>query len=517
MGIRLRRGKSANMKNNQDNWEIIIENGVDQILKETYRDIRTDGPWSKIGDTEGEKELTDEDRKILLQNSRDRYFKTPEGRSLIESAKHYIIGKGIVYNADDENPQVQEMLNEFWNHPRNIMELRQKEIVTRALRDGEVFIRFFEDSNGMSYLRFIEPEQIVKIETALNDAEEPIKYHRQWTPKDEHEEQKEQINAEDIVHIKLGVDLSMSRGRPYIESIMKRLIQLEQFVEGRIRKNRIGAGYILEKVIKGPAATAEKVSSIKDGMSDATKDSGVSISSKKMPKFGSVVVHNENIEYKWCKPDIKADDSKEDGRLIKLSICAGVNAPEYLLSDASNANYASTMVAESPYVRSMEDYQDTFEIYFQIILRKVIERLIKRKTLPATSTETIIKERAIIRNLIPRAKKGIIKKLRELLVDKEEKKPIPTKTSVSIEFPPMIHRELKQDSEALQIHSAMGWVSNETASGKFGYNYAEEQKKIANENEIAKQDEEQPNDEEFEKKREDEIEQEEENGDTVQK
>ncbi len=496
-------------KTNPDIWEHIIEDGVNAILKEAYRDKELDGPWYKIGDIDGEKELSEEDRGRLLRNSRDRYWKTPEFGSLINSAKGYIIGKGIVYIADDENPVVQEMLDAFWNHPRNTMELRQKEIVLRALRDGEVFIRLFVDKPGMTYLRFVEPEQILSITTDKNDVEEPESYHREWMKKDETEVSKEDIPADEMVHIKLGVDMSMMRGRPYLERIIKRSIQLEQFIEGRIRKNRIASAYILEKVLKGPGATAEQVSSTRDKMTDAKKDdsSDTSIASKKMPKFGSVVVHNEAIEYKWCQPKINADDSKEDGRLIKLSICSGVNAPEYLLSDASNANYASTMVAENPYVRSMEDYQDTLKVYFQIIFRKVIENMIKANMIPKTSTETVVRERRVLRKIIPNAKKGFMKWLREVIVDKEVTENIPTKTTVEIEFPPMIHKDLKDDSEAYLIHDTMGIASKQTIAAKLGYNYAKEQEEIAKERDLEK-DEEAPEDQ-FEKKRDKEIEDEE--------
>ncbi len=458
------------MKNKKQIVEHIFSDGIDRMLAETYRDKQTDGPWYKIGEDNGNKELTDEERKFLLNNSRARYWKTPEGRCLVESAIHYVIGQGIVYQAEDENIIVQDKLQEFWNHPLNMMELRQKEIVKRALRDGEVFIRFFEDNAGMSYLRFIEPEQITIINSNPDDEEEIISYQREWTPINEYQLRKEIIMADDIIHIKLNVDMNMKRGRPYIEPSIKRLVQLEQFIEGRTKKNRIASGHILEKIVKGKAAGADAVSSIMSGMSDANIDSGVTVASKKMPKLGSVIVHNESVEYKWCNPEIRADDCKEDARLIKLSICSGVNAPEFLLADASNANYASTLVSENPYVKSIEDLQDTFGIYFQMIFRKVIERMIARKVIPSTSTETIIQE-SDFAGFIP------IKKIRELL-QKEDVKTIPTKTDVSIEFPQMIHKELKADTEAYQIHSVMGWADDSTLAAKLGYNYEEEKSKM---------------------------------------
>lgn len=480
-----------------ENSDYIIQDGIERLLRETYRDKNQDGPWYKIGSDATAKDLSDEDRKTLLSNSRDRYFKTPEARSVIKALTHYVMGKGIIYHAEDENPAVQEELDKFWTDPLNHMELRQKEMIIRTFRDGETFIRYYKRIDGTTVIRFVEPTEMAKINKNKDDREIVESYTRQWIPVGETTVREETIPASDITHIKLGADFDMDRGRPLLEPIIKRLIELEQFIEGRIRRNRIGSSYILEKIIHGKGATAEAVSSVKDGMTDATKDTGISTAPKKMPKLGSVSVHGENIEYKWTNPEIKADDCTADARLIKLSICAGLNLPEYLLSDASNANYASTFVAESPFVRMCEDLQDTFEEYFKQILQKVIQNLIASGKIPAISTQTVIKEKG--KSLLQK----LIYNIREAYNGNEKKEVVPTKTTVKIEFPPMQHKDMKQETEAYQIHSMMGWASDRTLAGKLGYNYDQEWQEI--EKQKAVNAELNNPDGEYEKKRDEEI------------
>lgn len=358
-----------------------------------------------------------------------------------------------------------------------MMELRQKEIVKRVLRDGECFIRYFE-LNGMVYIRFINPEEIKDIKFSSDDAEMPEYYHREWVPKGQQEIVKKDIPANEILHIKPPwIDLDMARGRPYLEPVIKRLTQFDQFVNNRVIRNKIMAAIVLEKILHGSGATASKVSSITSGMSDVSKDADVTKASKKMPKAGSVIIHNDNIEYKWNTADVKASDCKEDARLIKTSIVTGVNAPEFILGDASNANYASTLVSENPYVRAMEDLQDTFEAYFKMIFKRVIEKAILANKLSRMSNETIVKEN-LIGMFMPDSDIKIIKKVKELIGQTSSKKPVETKTNVEIEFPPMVHRDLKMDTEALQIHSTMGWASDQTIAAKLGYDYEKEQKEI---------------------------------------
>src|SRR3990172_1591632 len=85
-----------------------------------------------------------------------------------ENRISYIVGPGHNYRAAickgmdgpaDVAMQGQKVLDRF--EQENRWQLRQQEIVRRVDRDGEAFLRFFVDSDGMTRTRFIEPEQVV--------------------------------------------------------------------------------------------------------------------------------------------------------------------------------------------------------------------------------------------------------------------------------------------------------------------------------------------------------------------
>ena len=84
-----------------------------------------------------------------------------------ENRISYIVGPGHSYRAAvckgmDESMdlamQVQKLLDNFIHENR--WQLRQQEIVRRLDRDGEAFLRFFVDRDGMTRIRFIEPDQV---------------------------------------------------------------------------------------------------------------------------------------------------------------------------------------------------------------------------------------------------------------------------------------------------------------------------------------------------------------------
>ena len=74
-----------------------------------------------------------------------------------------------------------------------------------------------------------------------------------------------------------------------------------------------------------------------------------------------MIIDATNIDYEFLEPKVQAKDVSEDGRNIRLQFSAMTGLPEFMVSgDASNSNYASTMVAEGPGIREFEDFIDFF-------------------------------------------------------------------------------------------------------------------------------------------------------------
>jgi len=87
-----------------------------------------------------------------------------------------------------------------------------------------------------------------------------------------------------------------------------------------------------------------------------------------------VLTASKGISYSMLSPNINATDVRDDGRAILLAVAAGCGFPEmFLTADYSNANYSSTMVAQNPFVREIEDWQDLFE---DSLYREVFARVI---------------------------------------------------------------------------------------------------------------------------------------------
>ena len=435
------------------------------------------GKWVSITDSGDKRELDDAAREKIRQKCIEIYYKTPEGKAIIKNLTNYIIGNGVNWTAQDENPQVQEFIDEFCSAPKVQFEKRQISIVKRTLRDGELFIHLMSGSKGKTYaMRFYSPGEITEIEKEPGDAETVIKYQRIWRD-DKNKEQKEEIPAKNIHHIRLEVDEDIDRGRPLLENVLTRIAQYEDWLDGRIKTNKAKSSIFLERIVEGSPSRVATVNASFPGTSGGSFAEDEY--SAQMPKYGTVVSHSKSIEWKWVIPNINAEDCKEDGRQIRLSIAAGVQLPEFVLtSDSSNANYSSTTVAESPFVKAVEAHRVFFEHELGSLFAKVIKKGIDGGLLPLTSTETVMKESA--RKQINRLKVAGVVDLKEqintLAKDAEnfEEKPIPTKTGVDFEWPSIITRNILEETQAVEMHRGMKICSRRTASMKLGYDPEEE-------------------------------------------
>jgi len=417
-----------------------------ELLRQGLKDIKEgigriedkdEVDWEKIGEarTTGIKDVWEGDRETVVNEIRKKFY-TTKAKQLVRTMTSFIIGTGVDITANDEDKRVQEYWDR-WDKENKFKSKRQAEIVKRLIRDGEVFIRFTDDR---SKIRFIDPLEIKDwsgkitdgIETDEDDVETVIRYYRTWVDK-KGISNSEVIEADDIIHIKTDCDSDEKRGRSVLLGAMPEIEKQARWLNDRFLFNKIRNFVALVRKFNG--ANVEE--SGKEFYNQARKLTGP-----------TTITANQGVEYQMLSPNLGARDAGEDGRRFELQIASKLGLAEYMVSaDASNANYSSQMVSESPAVKNFENWQAFFKGEFELIFEKVIEAGINDGKLPQQSKET---------------------------GDDGEVIDIPTKTTCSMAFPTLIARNLKEDTEAYVTHQAMGIASERTIASKLGYDYDQE-------------------------------------------
>jgi hypothetical protein len=109
--------------------------------------------------------------------------KNPIAWRIIAITTDYVVGDAIRISSPLR--RMERFIREFWNHPKNHMDLRLESMSDELARAGDLFVLLFRnDQDGMSYIRFVTKDQILAIETADNDWETELSYTQ--APGEEH-------------------------------------------------------------------------------------------------------------------------------------------------------------------------------------------------------------------------------------------------------------------------------------------------------------------------------------------
>jgi len=113
----------------------------------------------------------------MYEDALKAWRKNPFAKRYIEATTDYVVGDSIKLSSEVES--LQEFMTAFWNHPKNLIDLRLESMCEELTRAGDLFPALFRnDEDGMSYIRFVTKDDVVKIETQKNDWETENYYYQ---------------------------------------------------------------------------------------------------------------------------------------------------------------------------------------------------------------------------------------------------------------------------------------------------------------------------------------------------
>jgi hypothetical protein len=463
------------------------------------------GGWSLTGASNVGHNLTDQVK--MIQQARKFYRFDPNGRASLQNLVYYVIGEGVKITPQSQDERVHRLWREFWEAPRNMMGLRQNEIVLRTFRDGEVMLQYFgADALGAktwkTSVRFRDPELCVDpgiefagpggagsqgIKVDPDDPETPIEF---YFKKAYDSSTIERLPADQIQHLKIFADSEQKRGESFIQPVMDLFAQYKDWLRYRIILNKVRTAIVLIRKVEGGTSDDVKAIAGKIAQSSTSREG---VTQKKAPNPGTIINAGAGVDYKFESANINATDAAEDGRNIKLGMAAGTTEPEYIFGDASNANYASTLIAEAPFVKSVKYWQKFFEYQFKEMYRRVLKQAVDAGKLTAPAEEDIFLEpgvKQIAEAVNPVAKadspQGADANGSEL--DQSQNGPSPDQPpkpgsqiseaeafwGCDIQWPEIIHRDIKETTDSMIAQVNAGLVSEPTASQILGHDYDEE-------------------------------------------
>lgn len=354
----------------EDKLESLLDNILDDLVDDRERFYGPDGKlWEPIGTATDRRgahwtlQRLDEARAI----SRNLLDENPYAANAIENRINYIVGTGQVWDVQpvdlsDASDAAANRVRDFidkWKR-KNHWPDRQVEHQRRTDRDGELFIRFFPQDDGLTLIRVVEPETIRPpqdrqdvnqwgIEHEPDDAETPVAY---WIDG-------QQVPAWKIQHRKPGVDRNIPRGIPLLYPVRKNLRRAALLLRNMTALAEVQSSIAL--IRKHKNGTPDGIQRFAD---DAATKKVTDPHTGKTERFqrygpGTILDTPDGFEYDFPGATVNAAALIEILRAELRAIAARLVMPEYMLtSDSSNGGYASTLISETPGERMMERAQD---------------------------------------------------------------------------------------------------------------------------------------------------------------
>jgi len=318
-----------------------------------------------------------------------------------ENRISYVVGTGHRYQvvprpgksvSQSTISQVQGVLDRFVQENR--WQARQQEIVRRKDRDGEVFLRFFPCDDGILRVRFVNPEDVrtpsqynqhpehsFGIASDPNDVETVHGYWvcETWVP------------ARDIQHRKANVDANIKRGLPLFYPVRKNLRRAEKLLRNMSVVAGLQSAVALIRKHTGGRSSVERFLS-DASVTAAPPSSGQPAGYTSVQRFapGTILDATAGVEYEF---PVAAIDAARYVTLLQAELRAVASRlvmPEFMLtSDASNANYASTLVAEGPAVKMFQRLQAEMIEEDRIVLERALQTAAEAGLLPGDILEQV--------------------------------------------------------------------------------------------------------------------------------
>lgn len=438
-------------------------------------------PWYRQSQKRGELlpvYLDENQLRFIRDRSRKLWQENCFVRCAIANLQNYTVGEdGLIIravSADKNRPAPEQLLQrvqkvvDLWSEVNERPEF-EADIVERLVVDGDKALRHFFQPKGIVLLRDVESEHIkpppggnYPPHTSFGVQTDPDDIHSvegYWVVENPIVNPLPSfVPADEICYFKWNTPRSTKRGLPLFYETEVMLRDAVDLLRGCVVTANIRARYAVVRKFASPVIK-EAVSKFLDEVNTSTANitdpsTGLQLNVERKP-FGSVVNVGANTELDFPQANLESNQFYEALQMVLRAIAARICFPEFMLTaDASNANYASTLVAEAPSTKMFATFQKR-------IKRKVAEnRMQSNRSLAWTQVVYAVEV-----GILPPETLQLVK--------------------LQAEGATLIVRDQAGEAQTNGIYVQMGVKSKKTVSMEQGLDYEQEQANILEESQQA--------------------------------
>lgn len=280
-------------------------------------------------------------------------------RQIVRLTTAYVVGDKI--KVSSPVPEVEEFLQEFWNHPENTMDRRLPAWSDELTRNGELFpILFTNKITGMSQVRITPSIQIIELTTNTQDYEKELFYFEQkvsltggigdtkrWKSK-----RTAKVHALPrrpdpmMLHYTVNLVVGATRGEGDLRPVLPWALRYSEWLKDRVKYNRLRtrlAGVDIEVANDGDVRAKQLQYQANP------------------PTEGAVTVHGPGEKITYPAANIQGWDAEPDGRAQRLAVAAGSNFPIHYFGEGSSSTRSTADKMDDPTHRHLRIRQNDFK------------------------------------------------------------------------------------------------------------------------------------------------------------
>jgi hypothetical protein len=295
----------------------------------------------------------------LYEDALEAWRKNPLAKRIIDCTVDYVLGDGMTPTAPG---QIGQFVTRWWTHPKNRMTLRLPELSEELARSGDLFLTLHTNPvDGLSYIRPIPKDRIVKIKTAPNDWETELAYYerqeagepREWLAPD-HPGADESPAI--MLHYSVNRVVGALLGESDLATMLPWMLRYSRLLEDRVRLHWAARAFLWIVTVPSNLVGAKQEQY------------------RTPPDSGSIIVKDDAEQWDAVNPDLKGFDAQFDLRAIRQMIDAGSGMPPHWRGEAHDVSLATAQAMEHSASRHLRRRQ----LYTQYMVQDLAHRAYTR-------------------------------------------------------------------------------------------------------------------------------------------
>jgi len=333
--------------------------------------IDGDTGYRRVGT--GNREVPYWTREKARDYSVTAYRSNPMATAIVDTYTAFCVGdSGVKWQAT--NPDVGEVVREFWDDPANRLgEIQEISLRSQLLMGEKLYELLVGEQSGVVRFAPIDPAAIKDIQLRAGN---PLWPSMVILPGENDDRRVPLVQVDDATGLRDGRAMfwapwrtldTDTRGMPFLTSVLDWLDSYDTVLSNLIDRTALARYMVWDVEVKGGQTEVDQFIAARGGTH--------------VPPSGSVEVHNDAVTWKPQTVSTGAMEDTAANRSVLTNIASGTGLAKTWLAEPEDANRATSLTMAEPVRRRVGGIQKTWLAQQTELVRFVVDRAVAAKRL----------------------------------------------------------------------------------------------------------------------------------------